>query len=173
MQEVCFDLNDRSALSKKSTDWVFSEDFDHEKFAFDMINYMKTENGIGLAANQIGIDKKVFCMGSENIINFPLPFVLFNPCILEYSEETTIDKEGCLSYPGLFLSIKRPKWVVVEYQDYNGIKHRYKATDYASKCVQHEYDHLNGKCFVDIVSPLKLKLAKNKLRKNQKYGRAK
>jgi peptide deformylase len=168
MQEMEFDLKNRSALDIVSTDWLFSEEADAEKLAFDMIKYMQSNRGIGLAANQIGMTKRVFVMGAENILGFPKPFALFNPRIVAASEEQVLDHEGCLSYPGLTLSIKRPSWVAVEYEDYNGVTRGYKAEGYASKCVQHEIDHLNGICFVDIVSPLKLKLAKKKQRKNSK-----
>jgi peptide deformylase len=130
-----------------------------------MINFMLENNGVGLAANQIELTKRVFTMGAHDIVGFPKPFALFNPRIIEESTELVLDKEGCLSFPGLQLAIKRPSWVTVEYEDNKGITRTYRANDYAGKCVQHELDHLNGICFVDIVSPMKLKLAKNKLRK--------
>lgn len=168
MQEITLDLNNRSALDKISTDWVFDGELDAEQYAFKMIDYMINNHGIGLAANQVGITKRVFTMGADNTVGFPKPFALFNPRIVATSDDYVLDKEGCLSYPGLFLSIKRPSWVAVEYQDYNGVTRGYKAEGYAAKCVQHEIDHLNGVCFIDIVSPLKLKLANQKLRKKSK-----
>jgi peptide deformylase len=90
---------------------------------------------------------------------------VFNPKIIESSKETVLDKEGCLSYPGLFLMIKRPQWVIAEYQDSKGNIKEIKVDGYLSKCFQHEYDHLDGVCFVDKVSQLKLQLAMKKLRK--------
>jgi peptide deformylase len=107
-------------------------------------------------------------MGSYNIKGFPKPFALFNPCILEVSEETSMFKEGCLSYPGLWLSIKRPAKIVAEYQDSNANTHTVEMDGYVARCFQHELDHLNGVCFVDIVSPMKLQLAMQKLRKQTK-----
>ena len=71
-----FDLKNRSALDIVSTDWLFAEDADAEKLAFDMIKYMQSNRGIGLAANQIGMTKRVFVMGAENILGFPKPFAL-------------------------------------------------------------------------------------------------
>ena len=161
-----FNLGQHTTLKETSIPWSFELDRDPEKLQHDMIECMLENRGIGLAANQIGLNKRVFVMGSEYSIGFPKPFALFNPRIIQQSENSIVDKEGCLSFPGLFLNIKRPDWVVVEYEDYQGNTNTYKATDYAGKCVQHEIDHLNGICFVDIVSPLKLKLAKQRQRKH-------
>jgi peptide deformylase len=160
-----FKLGNHDTLHTISTDWDFVSDGDSEKLESEMASFMLKNNGIGLAGNQIQITKRVFTMGAFNIPGFPLPFALFNPRIIEQSSEFVLDKEGCLSFPGLELSIKRPDWVVVEFENSKGDTQRYKAQNYAAKCVQHELDHLNGICFVDIVSPLKLKLANNKLRK--------
>jgi len=99
-------LGAHQSLIEKSTDWNFSADGDAELFEKNLCDFMIANNGIGLAANQVNITKRVFVMGSENISGFPKPFALFNPKILETSKETTLDKEGCLSYPGLFLTIK-------------------------------------------------------------------
>lgn len=163
-----FELGAHSSLTEISTDWNFSQDGDSEKLSDDMIKFMLENHGIGLAANQIGITKRVFVMGSENIPNFPKPFALFNPKIVEHSKETVLDQEGCLSYPGLYLTVTRPNWIVAEYQDYRGNTHDIKIDGYLAKCFQHELDHLNGICFVDRVSQLKLQLAMKKLRKNSK-----
>ncbi len=158
-------LGAHQSLVEKSTNWNFNVDGDAALFEKSLCDFMIANNGIGLAANQINITKRVFVMGSENISGFPKPFALFNPKILETSKETTLDKEGCLSYPGLFLMIKRPVWVVAEYQDREGNIKEIKVDGYLSKCFQHEYDHLDGVCFVDKVSQLKLQLAMKKLRK--------
>jgi len=160
-----YKLGQHESLRTESTEWVFSVDGDSEKLQHDMINCMLENRGIGLAANQIDLTKRVFVMGAKDIIGFPQPFALYNPQIIDQSSNLVLDTEGCLSFPGLQLTIKRPEWVVVEYNDSQGNTKTYKADGYASKCVQHEIDHLNGICFVDIVSPLKLKLANNKLRK--------
>jgi peptide deformylase len=104
-------------------------------------------------------------MGSNNISGFPIPFALFNPRIIEASTEMILDQEGCLSYPGLFLTVKRPSWVVAEYQNSRGDTIEAKFEGYLAKCFQHELDHLDGICFVDKVSQMKLNLAMKKLRK--------
>lgn len=163
-----YNLNDRSALKHISDAWNFSVDSDAKSLETYMIGLMLSNNGIGLAANQIGLNKRVFVMGHLDNKEFPKPFALFNPIIIEKSEEMVLDKEGCLSFPGLYLSIKRPKWVKIEYQDSQGERQTLSADGYLSKCIQHEIDHLDGVCFIDKVSAMKLQLANKKLRKTTK-----
>lgn len=160
-------LGPHDTLTQTSTPWNFEVDGDSEKLEQEMITFMQNNQGIGLAANQIGLTKRVFVMGSERVPGFPRPFALFNPKILESSTDMILDQEGCLSYPGLYLNIKRPTWIIAEYQDSNGDTREVKIDGYLSKCFQHELDHLNGVCFIDIVSPLKLQLAMKKLRKSK------
>lgn len=160
-----FKLGPHSSLIQKSDPWDFSKDPNAEELEKEMIRFMIESKGIGLAANQIGLTKRVFVMGSYNIAGFPEPFALFNPKIIEESKEYVLDEEGCLSYPGLFLKIKRPNWIIAEYQNSKGDTIEARFDGYLSKCFQHELDHLDGICFVDKVSPLKLNLAMKKLRK--------
>lgn len=162
-----FKLGPHKSLTQKSEAWDFSSDQDPEKLEYNMCKFMLDNRGIGLAANQIGLTKRVFTIGARDIPGFPAPFALFNPVILEQSDEYILDQEGCLSYPGLYLHIKRPTWVLAAYQDSKGNLKEVKIDGYLAKCFQHELDHLNGTCFVDIVSPLKLKLAMKKLRKKK------
>lgn len=162
-----FKLGPHPTLTTKSDPWDFSTDGDSEKLEYDMVNFMSTMNGIGLAANQINLNKRVFVMGSNSIAGFPKPFALFNPKIIGYSKEQISDKEGCLSYPGLWLMVKRPRWILAEYQDAKGNTTEIKIDGYLSKCFQHEYDHLEGICFVDRVSQLKLNLAMKKIGKKK------
>jgi peptide deformylase len=126
-----------------------------------MIYWMKTFNGIGIAANQVGFDKRVIVVkpkGKE-------PFAMFNPKVINISEDEIPDEEGCLSFPNLFISIKRPKKIEVEFIDKNKNSCIMLFEGYDSKCVQHELDHIDGICFVNRVSPMKLALAKKKQRK--------
>jgi len=160
-----YKLGPHQSLITKSTEWNFFTDGDAELLEASMIKFMLTCKGIGLAANQIEITKRVFIIGSENIVGFPKPFACFNPRILEYGTEQILDEEGCLSYPGLFLKIKRPTWVIAEYQNSKGDLIEAKFEGYLAKCFQHELDHLDGICFVDRVSRLKLNLAMKKLKK--------
>jgi peptide deformylase len=160
-----FKLGPHDSLVQPSTPWDFAADRDAEQLEKDLCNFMIAAGGIGLAANQIGMTKRVFVMGSNNIPGFPTPFALFNPRIIEASAEIVLDQEGCLSYPGLFLTVKRPAWVIAEYQDSQGNTKEIKIDGYLAKCFQHELDHLDGICFVDKVSQMKLNLAMKKLRK--------
>jgi peptide deformylase len=160
-----FKLGPHDTLVQKSEPWDFLLDGSGESLEKAMCEFMIEANGIGLAANQIGITKKVFVMGSYNIPGFPAPFAVFNPQIVETSTDMITDQEGCLSYPGLFLTVKRPSWIVAEYQNAKGDMIEAKYEGYLAKCFQHELDHLDGICFVDKVSPLKLNLAMKKLRK--------
>lgn len=160
-----YELGPHESLQIKSDPWDFNTDRDPERLEHGMIDFMIQNRGIGLAANQIGITKRVFVMGSDNISGFPRPFALFNPIMIEQSKEFILDQEGCLSYPDLYLKIKRPSWVVAAYQDSQGTVREVKIDGYLSKCFQHELDHLDGICFVDKVSRLKLNLAMKKLRK--------
>jgi peptide deformylase len=162
-----FKLGPQETLTQVSTPWVFGVDEDAEVLEQAMCNFMIENHGIGLAANQIGLAKRVFVMGSNNIDGFPKPFALFNPKVLEASDETTHDKEGCLSYPDLWLSVKRPAVIRVEYQDSKGTTHEAAMSGLIARCFQHELDHLDGVCFVDKVSTLKLQLAMKKLRKHK------
>lgn len=161
-----FDLNNTAELKTISSPWNFLQDESAHQFEEAMIDIMKINNGIGLAANQLGISKRVFVMGHETNPDFPKPFALFNPEILEQSTHEVLDQEGCLSFPGVWLSVKRPEWVKVKYFDSSGTEHTDQYHGYVSKCFQHELDHLNGVCFVDKVSKLKLQLALKKQRKN-------
>lgn len=160
-----FKLGPHESLIQSSTPWQFGIDGDALELEKSMIDFMIENNGIGLAANQIGITKRVFVMGSTRIEGFPAPFAIFNPVIKEASSELVLDDEGCLSYPGLYLKVKRPSWIIAEYQDSSGNLKEIKVDGYLSKCFQHELDHLDGICFVDKVSQMKLQLAMKKLRK--------
>lgn len=162
-----YKLGLHDSLQQISKPWNFQLDHDPEKLEIEMCEFMIKNMGIGLAANQIGITKQVFVMGSNNIPNFPKPFAVFNPKILSYDNEKELFKEGCLSFPGLYLSIKRPKKITVEYQNSKGDTITAEINGLIARCFQHEFDHLNGTCFVDIVSPMKLKLAMQKLRKQK------
>lgn len=162
-----FKLGPHKTLLEVSSVWDFQQESDPEILEKKMIHFMIKNQGIGLAANQIGISKRIFVMGSYNVPGFPEPFALFNPTILETSKEQILDQEGCLSYPGLYLQVKRPSWVIAEYQNSKGDLIEARFDGYLSKCFQHELDHLNGICFVDKVSQMKLHLAMKKLRKNK------
>lgn len=130
-----------------------------ELLIYNMIYY----EGIGLSANQIGISLKVFSMMFEG-----KPIVCFNPRIVEYSTETILDYEGCLSYPGFFVKIKRPAGIACTYQDAESNVLNAYYTGLASRCFQHEMDHMLGKDFVDLASNFYLSEARRKRKTNLK-----
>ena len=110
-----------------------------------MFETMYKNNGIGLAAVQIGVLKRVVVIDIEN----EGKFVLINPKIVSFSENKTIMQEGCLSVPDGQYSVERPERVVVEYTDLDGKVNKIETGGLLSKCFQHEIDHLNGHTIVD------------------------
>lgn len=163
---MAFELGPHDTLAQVSTDWNFDLDQNAADLEKQMIDFMLDNNGIGLAANQIGITKNVFVLGSKNIPGYE-PMAVFNPKILEVSKDTELFKEGCLSYPDLWLMIKRPKAIIAEYQNSNGDTVTAEMDGLIARCFQHEFDHLKGICFVDRVSQMKLQLAMKKINKRK------
>lgn len=159
-----YNLSNRSMLKQVSQPWTFDND-ESVKLKSLMLDIMIANNGIGLAANQIGLDKQVFVMGADNSLDLPKPFILFNPKVLEFKGTTSKNKEGCLSFPNLWLDIERNRHIIVEYQDEEANIKELELFNLAAICFQHELDHLSGICFVDKVSQLKLQLAMKKMRK--------
>jgi peptide deformylase len=130
-----------------------------------MVKLMWEKNGIGLAANQVGIRARVFTIMTRSLQGVTEPFAVFNPKVLAVSEELEQGEEGCLSFPNLFLHVKRPYHVVAEFldRDKNTCIIRFDGID--ARCFLHELDHLNGVCFTNGISKLKLDLAIKKQRK--------
>lgn len=135
------------------------------KFEEEMVTIMIESNGRGLAASQVGVNARVFVMKTENIPEIFTPFAVFNPKIIAVSDEEDQDYEGCLSFPNLFLPVKRPKHVVAEFFDRNGNECIIRFDGIDARCFLHELDHLNGVCFTDGMSKLKLDLAIKRQRK--------
>lgn len=130
-----------------------------------LIDSVAHYEGLGLAANQVGLEYSV-CVVVDLQENKTI--CLINPVIVEMSSTTTDFKEGCLSFPGLFLELKRPEWVIVDFQAFNGETVRKKFEGIMATCVLHEIDHLRGICYTDLVSPIKLDIAKRKVKSNLK-----
>lgn len=133
-----------------------------------MIEIMESFKGIGISANQVGFDRRVVVIKPKD----KEPFALFNPEIINNSIDSVIDKEGCLSFPDLYLSIKRPDSVTVKYFDKTKKECIINLAGYDARCLQHEMDHIDGICFTSKISRLKLDLAVKKQRKI-KDGRTK
>ena len=135
---------------------------DLQKFENDMVRIMHTANGMGLAANQIGITKRFFAIGHESFDTFKKSAIIWNPLIKKQSEEKIFDVEGCLSFPGIFVKVERPKQIEIEYETTQGTKQTARLDGMESKCFQHELDHLEGITFNQRVSKLRWQMANKK-----------
>jgi peptide deformylase len=138
--------------------------FDPVELKAEMVELMLSSNGIGLSANQVGLDAQVFVMG-DSLENST---ICINPTVLEYTEETEDDVEGCLSFPNVFVKVKRPKEILAEWYNENLEKQTVKIEGYSAKCYLHELDHLLGITYKDRVSKLKWDMAVKKARKLEK-----
>jgi peptide deformylase len=130
-----------------------------------MFDTMKKYGGIGLSANQVGLPFNMFVIGDHPEVEKNLKMTCFNPIIISSSVEEEVMKEGCLTFPFVFLSITRPRKVVVKYEDENGDLKEGSLDGMISRVFQHEYDHMLGKTFVDGVSKMKLDMAYKKAQK--------
>jgi peptide deformylase len=133
----------------------------------DMLETMYAANGIGLAAIQIGIPKRIIVMDISKDENKKEPRYFVNPVIQNKDKIKSIYEEGCLSVPNQFAEIERPKNCDIEYLDYNGNKQLLKAEGLLATCIQHEMDHLEGILFIDYLSKLKKSMIIKKLSKNK------
>lgn len=132
----------------------------------DMVETMRHEDGVGLAAVQVGVHKRILVMEIDGQV-----YHLVNPEIVESSEEQNIYEEGCLSFPSQRAMVTRPKRVKVTYLDYHGQPQTLECDELLATCVQHEIDHLNGVVFIDHVSRLKRDMIMQRMRKrNRKNG---
>ena len=152
--------SDDPILKQKSVNWDFDQHVNAAVIEREMLELMKSSRGIGLAANQIGLDRRVFVMKLAD--GRELGF--FNPHIL-HAEGEQSGEEGCLSFPNLFLTVKRYKKITAMYLDNTGKRCIIELEDIDARCFQHELDHLDGVCFTDGISKLKLERALAKQRK--------
>jgi peptide deformylase len=145
----------------------------------DMMETMYANNGVGLAAVQVGILKRILVMDtswssdryeSDELIENKAKIYMANPKIIKSSTNLVPYKEGCLSFPTLDSIVKRPDYVEIEYLDYHNKKQILKAKNsLLAVCVQHEIDHLNGVTFIDKISKLKRNMILKKMQKNAKF----
>tara|TARA_B100000959_G_C14796117_1_gene547722 strand:+ start:319 stop:816 length:498 start_codon:yes stop_codon:yes gene_type:complete len=139
------------------------------KIANQMMDTMIKAPGVGLAANQVGILKQIVTINFEDKENDKRAnYILFNPSIIEYSDEKVIMEEGCLSLPEQYADIERPKKIVLEYIDENEKMIKKEIDGYEARILQHEIDHLSGKLFVDYLSSLKRNIIIKKVKKLKK-----
>jgi len=137
-----------------------------KKLAENMIETMYEEDGVGLAATQINFHQRLVVIDVSQ--DRDQPMVIINPVIVEHSGEE-ISEEGCLSVPETNAEVKRAELVTLEYLDLEGQQQVLKADGLLAVCIQHEIDHLDGKLFIDYLSPLKQKRIKTKLEKLQRH----
>jgi peptide deformylase len=138
------------------------------KLLDDMLETMYADKGVGLAAPQIGVSKKIIVVDDkvgENGEPGPHPLYLVNPVITKTSDETIFFNEGCLSVPGVSAEVERFAAVTVEYLDYQGKPQVLEATEYLAVILQHEIDHLHGILYIDHLSRLKRNMLLRKLQK--------
>ena len=151
-------------LRQKSIE-VESVGKEEQKLMDDMLDTMYDANGIGLAAIQIGVPKRIIVMDIAKNEEKRSPLYFVNPVIKNKNSELSTYEEGCLSVPNYFAEIDRPKKCDVEYLDYNGEKKILKAEGLLATCIQHEMDHLEGILFIDYLSKLKKSMIIKKLSK--------
>lgn len=131
--------------------------------AISLMETLNTMNGLGLSANQVGKPYRMMAVNMGDKI-----WCMINPKVLSRSDKRTDYKEGCLSYPGLYLRIGRPDSIVVEFQAVGGEKVIQEFNGLTATVVQHELDHLDGIMFTDLVSSVKLDMEKRKVKSNLK-----
>ena len=137
------------------------------RFMFDT---MRNANGIGLAANQVGINKSIFVVDISPVENYEKykPITMINPRIVNKSDETSSFEEGCLSIPDIRAEVIRPKEITIKYQDIDLSEQQIDADDLYARVIQHEFDHLKGILFTDLISDELKKQFKKSLNKIQK-----
>ena len=156
----------QSAIAPFNDDMLKDEDVKNRQELSDaMFETMKKYGGIGLSANQVGLPFNMFVLGDHPEVEKGLKMTCFNPIIISSSVEEETMKEGCLTFPFVFLTITRPRKCVVKYEDENGDLKEGSLDGMISRVFQHEYDHMLGKTFVDGVSKMKLDMAYKKAEK--------
>ena len=156
-------------ILRKKSQSLENVDNDLRKLLDDMLETMYEAPGIGLAAVQIGILKRLIVIDiSKKEDQKKNPLFLINPVITYKSKNTSSYEEGCLSLPGHYAEIERPSECHLEFLDYNGKKKKLEAQGLLATCIQHEVDHLNGILFIDYLSKLKKDMIIKKLVKHKK-----
>ncbi len=155
-------------ILKKISDPVEKIGINEKKLIDDLFETMYVSNGIGLAAVQIGILKRILVVDVSTKDEKNQPIVLINPVIKNLSGDTSVYEEGCLSIPKTFIEIERPKICEVEYIDEKGSKKNLECEGLLSTCIQHEINHLDGKLIIDHLSKLKKDFIIKKISKIKK-----
>jgi peptide deformylase len=146
------------------------EKLDAKKIESEMIEIMEKHQGVGLAANQVELDAQIFIIKPTGLKGYEdgKSFAIINPKIKAVTNETIVGEEGCLSFPLLYLKVKRPYGLITECLDSTGKECTIELTGWNARIFGHEYDHLYGINYIDRVSKLKLDMAKKKQEKLMK-----
>ena len=156
----------QSAIAPFTDDMLKEHDFkDRQELTEAMFLVMKKFGGIGLTCNQVGLPFNMFVAGGHQGIEKGMSIAMFNPVIISTSEEKVRMKEGCLTYPFLFIDIERPRKCVMKYEDAEGKLQEAHLDGMMSRICQHEYDHTIGRNFTEGVSKLKMDMAKKRAMK--------
>ena len=155
-------------LLKKTSDPIEKVGDNEKKLVKDLFETMYNSNGIGLAAVQVGILKRILVIDVSTKEEKKNPMCFINPVIKKISDEKSVYEEGCLSIPDTFIEIERPKICDVEYINLEGKLKYIKCDGLLSTCLQHEINHLDGKLIIDHLSKLKRDIIIKKISKNKK-----
>ncbi len=155
-------------ILKKISEPIVNVGINEKKLINDLFETMYNSKGIGLAAVQVGILKRVLVIDVSSKDEKKTPMSFINPVIKNLSDETSVYEEGCLSIPETFIEIERPKICEVEYIDLDGKKKTIKCEGLLSTCLQHEINHLDGKLIIDHLSKLKRDIIIKKISKTKK-----
>ena len=161
-------LTEPNEILRKKSLPVDRVDKDLQILMDDMLETMYAAPGIGLAAIQVGIPKRVIVLDIEQKEGNKKPLFFVNPEIIQKSKNLSTYEEGCLSVPGQFAEIDRPDKCHIKYLDYHGEKKEINAQGMLATCIQHEMDHLEGILFIDYLSKLKKTMIIKKLSKQKK-----
>ena len=161
-------LTEPNPILRKKSLLVEKVDGDIQKLMDDMLETMYLAPGIGLAAIQVGVPKRVIVMDLARKDEPKNPMYFINPEIITKSKDSLAYEEGCLSVPGQFAEITRPSNCYIKYLDYYGQPKELKAEGLLATCIQHEIDHLEGILFIDYLSKLKKTMIVKKLSKEKK-----
>ena len=153
---------------KRVSEPILSIGLNEKKLVNDLFETMYHSKGIGLAAVQVGILKRILVIDISSKDEEKKPMSFINPIIQKVSSETSLYEEGCLSIPDTFIEIERPKSCEVEYIDMDGKKKILKCDGLLSTCIQHEINHLDGKLIIDNLSKLKRDFIIKKISKTKK-----
>ena len=161
-------INVPDPLLKKVSQPIGQVDDDLRRLMDNMVETMYAAPGIGLAAIQVAVPKRLLVMDTEGDGENPSPLFIINPEIVWESEELNVYNEGCLSVPEHYAEVERPESVKVRYLDYDGKEQETLMTGLQATCVQHEIDHLDGIVFIDYLSRLKRNMIIKKVTKATK-----